>query len=168
VLGDRSPHDAPVRSLEHTAFTFDIELDQGAYLELKRHRMMSQTPQRLSTRHGYAVPRLISEAGLEAAYRSSMEAAAAAFETLGAWNMDVAAYVVPNAFRRRVVLTMNLREAFHFCELRAAPNAHFSIRRIALRMAEELRRAAPLLAEYIRLPEAASWQEIEREHFTQA
>jgi thymidylate synthase ThyX len=168
VLGDRSPHDSPARSLEHTAFTFDVELDQGAYLELKRHRMMSQTPQRLSTRHGYAVPRLISEAGLEAAYRSSMEAAAAAFETLGAWNMDVAAYVVPNAFRRRVVLTMNLREAFHFCELRAAPNAHFSIRRIALRMAEELRRAAPLLAEYIRLPEAASWQEIEREHFTQA
>ena len=97
-----------------------------------------------------------------------MEAAALAFETLAGWNTDVAAYVVPNAFRRRVALTMNLREAFHFCELRAAPNAHFSIRRIAFRMAEVLREAVPLLAGYIRLPEGQSWEQIEREHFTEA
>jgi hypothetical protein len=63
---------------------------------------------------------------------------------------SVAAYLVPNAFHRRVVLTMNLREAFHFCELRAAANAHFSIRRIA-RMADELRQAVLLLAGFIRL-----------------
>ena len=166
VLGDRDRHDAPVRSLEHTAFTFEVVLDQGAYLELKRHRMMSQTPQRLSTRLGYTVPRLISDAGLEPDYRSAMAAAARAFESLAAWNIDVAAYVVPNAYRRRATLTMNLREAFHFCELRSAPNAHFSIRRIALRMAEVLRQAVPTLAAYIRVPEGAYWQDIERDHFT--
>jgi len=168
VLGGRDPHDSPGRSLEHTALTFEVVLDQGAYLELKRHRMMSQTPQRLSTRLGYAVPRLMAEAGLEASYRTSMEAAARAFEALAAWNPDVAAYVVPNAFRRRVVLTMNLREAFHFCELRAAANAHFSIRRIALRMAEKVRQAMPLLTATMRLPEGTSWEQIEREHFTEA
>jgi thymidylate synthase ThyX len=63
---------------------------------------------------------------------------------------------------------MNLREAFHFCELRSAPNAHFSIRRIALMMAEELRRAMPLLAGYLRLPEGESWEGIEEQYFTQA
>jgi thymidylate synthase ThyX len=168
VLGGRDRFDAPGRNLEHSAFTFEVLLDQGAYLELKRHRMMSQTPQRLSTRLGYAIPRLMTEAGLEATYRASMEAAARAYEALAAWNTDVAAYVVPNAYRRRVVLTMNLREAFHFCELRAAPNAHFSIRRIAFRMAEVLREAVPLLAGYIRLPEGQSWEQIEREYFTEA
>jgi len=167
ILGGRDRFDAPGRNLEHSAFTFEVLLDQGAYLELKRHRMMSQTPQRLSTRLGYAIPRLITEAGLEATYRTSMEAAGRAYEALAAWNTDVAAYVVPNAYRRRAALTMNLREAFHFCELRAAPNAHFSIRRIAFRMAEVLREAVPLLAGYIRLQEGTSWQEIEREHFTQ-
>jgi thymidylate synthase ThyX len=167
VLGGRDRFDAPGRSLEHSAFTFEVVLDQGAYLELKRHRMMSQTPQRLSTRLGYAVPRLMTEAGLEATYRSSMEAAAQTYESLAAWNAEVAAYVVPNAFRRRVALTMNLREAFHFCELRAAPNAHFSIRRIAFRLAEVLRQAVPLIAGYMRLPEGMSSGLIEREHFTQ-
>jgi thymidylate synthase ThyX len=96
-----------------------------------------------------------------------MEAAARAFEKLAVWNPEVAAYLVPNAFHRRVVLTMNLREAFHFCELRSAANAHFSIRRIALRMAEELRQAVPVLAGFIRLPEGTTWEQIEREHFTQ-
>ncbi len=168
VLGGRDRHEAPVRSLEHTAFTFEVVLDQGAYLELKRHRMMSQTPQRLSTRLGYTIPRLMTEAGLEERYRASMEAAARGYEVLAAWNPDVASYVVPNAFRRRVALTMNLREAFHFCELRAAPKAHFSIRLIAFRMAEVLREAVPLLGGYLRLPEGTSWKEIEREHFTVA
>jgi thymidylate synthase ThyX len=97
-----------------------------------------------------------------------MEAAARAYEALAAWNTDVAAYVVPNAYRRRVALTMNLREAFHFCELRAAPNAHFSIRRIAFRMAEVLREAVPLLAGFMRLPDGKSRDQIEREHFTEA
>jgi len=167
ILGGRDRFDSPGRSLEHSAFTFEVVLDQGAYLELKRHRMMSQTPQRLSTRLGYAVPHLITEAGLEGGYRASMEAAARAFETLAEWNTDVAAYVVPNAFRRRVALTMNLREAFHFCELRAAANAHFSIRRIAFRMAEVLRQAVPLLAGYMRLPDGMTGEQMEREHFTE-
>jgi thymidylate synthase ThyX len=55
VLAGRDRFDAPGRALEHSSFTFEVVLDQGAYLELKRHRMMSQTPQRLSTRLGYAV-----------------------------------------------------------------------------------------------------------------
>jgi thymidylate synthase ThyX len=129
---------------------------------------MSQTAQRLSTRLGYAVPRLVSEAGLEPSYRAAMDSAQRAYEALAAWNPDVAAYVVPNAYRRRDVLTLNLREAFHFCELRAAPNAHFSIRRIALRMAEALQKVVPTLAGYLRLPAGTSWADLEAEHFTQA
>jgi thymidylate synthase ThyX len=109
----------------------------------------------------------MEQAGLEAAYRASMEMAAGAYEQLAAWNPEVAAYLVPNAFRRRVVVTMNLREAFHFIELRSAPNAHFSIRRVALRMAEVLQQALPELGDYLHLPAGAGWRAIEAEHFTQ-
>ncbi len=167
VLGERGDHDAPDRSLEHTAFLFEIVLDQGAYFELKRHRMMTQSAQRLTTRLGYCVPRLISEAGLETAYRESMAMAAQAYEALAAWNPEVAAYLATNAFLRRVAVTMNLREAFHFCELRSAPNAHFSIRRIAMRLAEVLQQAVPGLGSYLRLPAGESWRQVEEEHFTQ-
>jgi hypothetical protein len=40
-------YDIPLRELEYATFTFDLLMDQGAYAEFKRHRMMTQTPQRL-------------------------------------------------------------------------------------------------------------------------
>lgn len=167
LLGRLGRFDAPLRCLEHAVYTAEVVLDQGGYLELKRHRMMSQTPHRLTADIGYVVPRLVTLAGFEAAYREAMEAAAEAYRRLAAWNPEVAGYVVANGFNRRVLLTFNLREAFHFCELRSAANAHFSMRRIALRLAEGIRRVHPVLGAHMRLPQDADWRALEAEHFTQ-
>ena len=147
----RQPFDIPLRELEHTAFTFEVTLDQGAYVELKRHRMMTQSPQPLNTRLGYAIPRAITPAGLEPTFRQAMDAACQAFEKIAAVFPAVASYVVPNAFNRRVLLTFNLRSADHFVALRSAPNAHFSIRRVAQRIAEQIRDAAPFLGAHLRV-----------------
>ena len=166
LLGRLGPHDTPLRELEHITYTFDLILDQGGYAEFKRHRMMTQTPQRLTACLGYAVPRRIVEAGFEVPYRAAMDAAGEAYEKLTRWNPHVAAYVVPNGFNRRVLFTMNLREAYAFCQLRSAANAHFSMRRVAQRVAEEIRRVHPLLARYLNLP-TETWQEIEARYFAQ-
>jgi len=163
LLGALGEHDTPLRELEYTTYTFDLILDQGGYAEFKRHRMMTQTPQTLTARLGYALPRQIVEAGFEVQYRSAMDAAAETYEGLADWNPQVASYVVPNGFNRRVLFTMNLREAFAFCELRSGLNAHFSLRRVAQRVAEEIRRVHPLLAKYLRLPEE-TWQGIEEQY----
>ncbi|MBN2385876.1 MAG: FAD-dependent thymidylate synthase [Anaerolineales bacterium] len=165
LLGRLGEHDLPLRELEYTSYTFDLLLDQGAYAEFKRHRMMTQTPQRLTTRLGYAVPQQIAAAGFELPYRSAMAAAAAAYEELQAWNPHVASYLVPNGFHRRVLFSLNLRQAFHFCQLRAAPNAHFSIRRVAQRVGAEIRRVHPRLGKYLHLPETETWQAIDQEYF---
>jgi thymidylate synthase ThyX len=167
LLAGRAPHDVPLRALEHTTYTLEVVLDQGGYFELKRHRMMTQTAQRLTTRLGYAVPSLIREAGLETDYRRAMDSANESFLCLEAWNPEVAAYLVPNAFNRRVLMTVNLREIFHLCELRSAANAHFSIRRMALAIAQEVRRVHPALAGFLRLPEGVDAKRIEYENFAQ-
>jgi thymidylate synthase ThyX len=164
LLGTLGEHDIPVREFEYIPYTFDLILDQGAYAEFKRHRMMTQTPQRLTTRLGYVVPRLVVEAGYEAQYRSAMDAAAETYEKLAGWNPSVASYTVPNGYNRRVLFSMNLREAFAFCQLRASANAHFSMRRVAQRVAEEIRKVHPLLGKYLHLPDE-TWQEIETKNF---
>jgi thymidylate synthase ThyX len=163
LLGRLDRHDTPLRELEHTSYTFDLVLDQGGYAEFKRHRMMTQTPQALTARLGYAVPRRIAEAGFEDRYRLAMDAAAETYEKLAGWNPHAAGYVVPNGFNRRILFSMNLREAFALCQLRAAANAHFSIRRVARRVAEEIQRVHPLLTKYMRLPEGETWQGIEEQ-----
>jgi len=166
LLGARAPHDIPLRELEYSTYTFEAVLDQGAYFEFKRHRMMTQTPQRLSTRLGYAVPRLLAEAGLADAYRAAMDSAAETYEALAEDFPFAASYVVPNGFYRRVLFTLNLREAYHLCELRAAPNAHFAIRILARRVADSIRSVHPRLARFFRLPEDETPESIEAAYFT--
>jgi thymidylate synthase ThyX len=167
VLSGLEKFNIPLRELEYANFTFDLILDQGAYFELKRHRMMTQTVQPLSTHLGYNLPRRIVTAGLEDHFRNAMENARLAFEKLAEWNPDVAAYLVPNAYNRRVLLQMNLRSADHLLSLRSASNAHFSLRRVTQRMAEQVRAALPLFGEYLRNNPEETWQQIEEEHFSQ-
>jgi hypothetical protein len=165
LLGRLEKFDVPLRELEYCTYTFDLVMDQGAYAEFKRHRMMTQTPQRLTTRLGYATPLLITEAGFGSEYEAAMESAVSLFEKLYQSNPDVAQYVVPNGFNRRVLAQFNLREAFAFCQLRSAANAHFSIRRVAQRMYEEMARVHPLMTKYMKLHEE-TWQGVEEGYFT--
>jgi len=165
LLGKLAKFDVPLRELEYCTYTFDLIMDQGAYAEFKRHRMMTQTPQRLTTRLGYATPLLIAEAGFGSQYESAMGSANKMFEKLYEFSPAVAQYVVPNGFNRRVLAQFNLREAFAFCQLRSAANAHFSIRRVAQKIYEEMARVHPLLTKYMRLHEE-TWQGVEEGYFS--
>jgi thymidylate synthase ThyX len=168
ILGNLDRFTQPIRELEYAHYLFDLIVDQGGYFELKRHRMMSLSSQPLSTALGYAIPRAIERAGLLNAYCQAMEAADRAYRELAAWNPEVAAYLVPNAFRRRVLLKLNYRQAWHLIALRSAPNAHFSLRRVAQRMAECIREATPLLGKHLLVNPDETWQQIESEHFLRA
>ncbi len=165
LLKRLSRFDVPLRELEYCNYTFDLIMDQGAFAEFKRHRMMAQTPQRLSTRLGYTIPLLVKEAGFGIKYEAAMESAIQMYEKLVAFNPDVAQYIVPNGFNRRVLAQFNLREAFAFCQLRSAANAHFSIRRVAQKMYEEMARVHPLLTKYMKLPDE-TWEQVEENYFT--
>ncbi|GAP10052.1 predicted alternative thymidylate synthase [Bellilinea caldifistulae] len=165
LLGGLEKHTIPLRELEFSTFIFDLYLDQGAYFELKRHRMMTQTAQPLSTHLGYALPRGIVLAGMEDHFRQAMQMAHRAYRRLANFNHEVAAYVVPNAYNRRVLLQMNLRSADHLISLRSAENAHFSLRRAVQRMADQIKAVTPLFAPLLRNNPAETWQSIEQDYF---
>ncbi|HEX2991150.1 MAG TPA: FAD-dependent thymidylate synthase, partial [Anaerolineales bacterium] len=166
LLGRLGKYDVPLRELEYSTYVFDFVMDQGAYAEFKRHRMMTQTPQRLTTRLGYATPRLITQAGFGSQYEAAMQAAGDMFEKLYEVNPAIAQYAVPNGFNRRVLAEFNLREAFAFCQLRSAANAHFSIRRVAQRMYDEMSKVHPLLTKYMKLTDE-TWKGVEENFFTE-
>jgi thymidylate synthase ThyX len=166
LLGSAGKFDIPLREIEHTNFTVELTLDQGAYVELKRHRMMTQSPQSLTPHLGYAIPRAITQAGLETVFRQAVEGASVAYGEIAQIFPAVASYVVPNACNRRVLMTFNLRSADHFVALRSAPNAHFSIRRVAQRLYEQINGVAPFLGALLRVSPGETWQEIEMRYFT--
>lgn len=165
LMESRGKFDQPLREFEVAHMSFEAVMDQGAYFEFKRHRMMTQTVQPLSAKLGFAVPRGITESGCEEVYSQAMRGAADLYHRIAAWNPDVASYAVPNGFNRRVLYDMNLREAFHFCRLRAAENAHFSIRRVAQQVVESIQEIYPLLGAYLDIPESETSQAIEAQYF---
>jgi hypothetical protein len=166
LMGHRGPFDQPLREFEYAYLTFEAAMDQGAYFEFKRHRMMTQTVQSLTPALGFAIPRAIVESGCGEAYVSAMRLAAEVYGEIARVNQDAASYIVPNGFNRRVLFTMNLREAYNFVRLRAAENAHFSIRRVALRMVDAIQEVYPVLGKYLSRPNNTDWHEIETQYFS--
>lgn len=167
ALGTRGEFDTPLRELEHIVYTFDCVMDNGAYFDLKRHRMMTQTAQALTVELGYAIPSSIEEAGFRSRYCRALDQSIKAFRSIARDFPDEASYIVSNAFNRRVLMTMNLRELFHFCSLRGGPTGHFSYRRIAIRMYELLREVHPAFAGYMRCEAYPPSAEIEKAFFAE-
>jgi thymidylate synthase ThyX len=161
-------HDAPIRELEHTVYTFDIVCDQGAYFDLKRHRMMTQSPQAPTADLGYAVPRVFDDAGMGSAYRDAIETATDAYHAIARDYPREAAYLVTNAHNRRFLATMNLRQLYSLVPLRAREGGHFSYRRTALQIFEAVRAVHPTLVAHVRFGyDAPAAHDLEARHFSE-
>ena len=71
-LKRRGPHDQPLRALEHLTYTFDILVDFGAFRDIQRHRMLTQTPQESTAIHGYSRPPEMARYGLSTVFDEGM------------------------------------------------------------------------------------------------
>jgi thymidylate synthase ThyX len=150
-LTRRGKHDQLLRALEHLSYTFDILVDFGAFRDIQRHRMCTQIPQELGPSHGYSTPPEIEHFGLLPTYKDCMAHAAETHRIIARDFPREAQYVLPLAFRKRVLFTWNLREIHHFVQLRSAKQGHASYRHIAQQVFKEVERVHPLLARYIRV-----------------
>lgn len=146
----RHRRDKPSRALEQTFYDFDILADFGAYRDLQRHRVLTQMRQDLTPIHGYETPEEILDIGLKKEYDYAMRAAAELYHKIHARFPKEAQYVIPNAYRVRWYMKMNLREAFHFIELRSGIQGHPSYRRIAQLLHQEIARVHPAFGNHMK------------------
>ena len=151
ALESLGPHDVPVRELETVDYTFDLLMDYGAYREYKRHRMQTYIPQPPTVEHGYLVPLLVKDAGLQDDFSAAIQQAEEAFRTIGAELPRAAEYLVTHAHRRRVLSKINLRECYHLFKLRTGPQAHFSLVSAVSAALEASREQHPGLFQHLQL-----------------
>ncbi|MHC4850443.1 MAG: FAD-dependent thymidylate synthase [Planctomycetota bacterium] len=158
VLMARGKHDALPMAMEGAQpFDFEILVDFGAYRDIGRHRKGFQQQQLLTTAHGYLVPPLIKEAGLDAPYREVLDHAQGLQEVVAREHPRAAGYVTPFAFLQRVRIIFDPRQVAYFIELRSGPEGHFAYRQSALDLYREVQRVSPLFAEFIRAKEGKSF-----------
>ncbi|MBU2566195.1 FAD-dependent thymidylate synthase [Patescibacteria group bacterium] len=152
ALEDRGAHDQPIRELEHSFFEHDIVTDYGAWIDIQRHRLCTQSNQVLGTNLGYDMPEEFAEIGKDKEFIEVMEMARALNQDILQAGMEAEAeYVVPKAFRRRVLISWNMRELFHFVELRSGKKGHSSYRKIAQDVWRTINESHPLIASYMRV-----------------
>lgn len=121
-------HDALPRAWELFRADFSITLSATAYAQLKRHRMCTQLVSAYDTGLGFTIPPSVREAGFEGLFTRAVKAAGEAAKSLGT------DYLLTNAHRRQVMVSMNGREFHHFCRLRDDAHAQWDIRGIAAQM----------------------------------
>lgn len=151
TLSKMGQFDRPPREFEHTYYTFDILIDYGAFRDVQRHRMCTQTNQEIAPEYGYAMPDDIVAAGFQKEYETCAKKAAAAYQEIAKQFPVEAQYILPLAYRKRVLITWNLRELFHFIPLRSSKRGHISYRRIAWQIWDEINRVHPYFAKYIKV-----------------
>ena len=144
---------------EHVTFTFGIEgISRVLLAQLTRHRLASfsvQSQRYVSYENGfgYILPPSIESLGDEAIRKyndqmKQMESWYIEWQQLlgkGEKSNEDARFVLPNACETRVLVTMNVRELWHFFSLRMCNRAQWEIRKMATEMHRLCISVAPAL-----------------------
>jgi len=151
-LADRGQWDNVCRALEHSMLTFRITCDAGAWRDLQRHRMNSQTEPLLTPRLGFACPDGLSLFGMEDRFQRAMHAAAKAYERIeDEAGTVLAQHAVPLGYHVSWCVTMNLRSLFQSVELRSGSAGHPSYRAVAIDMGDAAIGVAPWASSHLRV-----------------
>ena len=130
-------------------FVFDVLMDIGGWRDMHRHRRCQQVQQNFTTTHGYDVPPLLAEAGLERDYREAMDLVKQDIESLRKGSQEAALYAIPFGFYVRCLFKMDYAEAEYIAKLRSGVKGHWSYRTIAWLMKQKLAERYPILGDRI-------------------
>jgi thymidylate synthase (FAD) len=142
--------------IEHASFTFSLEdVSRSMTHQLVRHRIASYTQQSqryvaYDTIGKYVTPPSITR-NVEAkkVFDETLERISDAYQKLLRMTIpkEDARFILPNAAKTNIMVTMNARELRHFFNLRCCARAQWEIREVAMEMLKQAKKAAPALFE---------------------
>jgi len=143
----------PSQLLDHVVYMFEIEdCSRVTTHQLVRHRVASydQESQRFSSasREGFVTPPSVqSNESAMKVYDQALKAAYQAFESMIALGVpkEDARYVLPNAIKTKLVMTVTAKSLMHIVWQRTALQAQWEIKEVANVMLNLAREATPEL-----------------------
>ncbi|MEM3578107.1 MAG: FAD-dependent thymidylate synthase [Candidatus Bathyarchaeia archaeon] len=142
--------------IEHASFTFSIEgVSRAMTHQLVRHRLASYTQQSqryvaYDTLEKFVTPPNIAKNdAAKRVFDDVLEKISEAYRKLLDMGIpkEDARFILPNAAKTNIIVTMNARELRHFFNLRCCNRAQWEIREVAIEMLKQARKAAPALFE---------------------
>ncbi|MBO3840078.1 MAG: FAD-dependent thymidylate synthase [Thermoproteota archaeon] len=148
----RHNHLSPI---EHASFTFAIEgVSRACTHQLVRHRIASYTQQsqrfvKVDTSSGdwFVTPRTLREGELGEKFKEKMRIIASWYEEFSNKGVEKedARFILPQATKTNIVVTMNARELLHFFNLRLCTRAQWELREVAMEMLKLVKKVAPTI-----------------------
>jgi thymidylate synthase (FAD) len=142
--------------IEHASFTFSLEgVSRAMTHQLVRHRIASYTQQSqryvtYDTLENYVTPPSIEEtAEAKKTFDETLEKISETYQKLlkNGIPKEDARFILPNAAKTNIIVTMNARELRHFFNLRCCARAQWELRETAIEMLKQAKKATPALFE---------------------
>jgi thymidylate synthase (FAD) len=143
-----------VSVIEHASFTFSLEgISRSCSHQLVRHRLASYTQQsqryiELEENDIFVTPESIQKnAEAQKLFEENGQKQFSLYQNLidlGIPKED-ARFVMPNATKTNIMVTMNARELLHFFALRCCERTQWELRTVAWQMLKLVKKVSPLL-----------------------
>ncbi|KQC06148.1 MAG: hypothetical protein APR62_01375 [Smithella sp. SDB] len=137
-------HDVVLREMENVDLQFELILSSSCFAQLKRHRMATIIAQEYDPQLGVTMPPSIKAIGQQKDFMKIMRQTQNAYEQIYKKSPLTAAYVLTNAYRKRVLMKFNAREMYHLARLRADAHAQWDIRDLTKKMLTQAKKIMPL------------------------
>ncbi|HOD61545.1 MAG TPA: FAD-dependent thymidylate synthase [Bacilli bacterium] len=156
-LIDRTLNDRHMSIYEHVSFNFAISgVSRALLAQLTRHRIASFSVQsqrycKLSEPDYITPDSIMNHPEALSEYDGLMELIWETYNQLvdSGIPKEDARMVLPNACTTQLIMTMNIRELFHFFKLRMCKHAQWEIQELATRIFEQVEITAPHIFSYV-------------------
>lgn len=137
-------YDAVLREFEYISLTFSLIVSASCFAQLKRHRQTTITTQRYNPELGVTIPQSVHDVGMGKEFKKVIKMADDLFYKMERELPVASQYVLTNAHRKRVLLSVNARELYHMSRLREDEHAQWEIRGKTKKMVKLAERVMPL------------------------
>lgn len=137
-------YDATLREFEHCYLTFELIVSAACFGQLKRHRIATITAQDYDLNLGTTIPESIKQSQQIDLFNKVIADTEKTYTRIHKELPHIASYILTQAHRRRVLLTINVRELYHIARLRMDETAQWDIRQIVTEMVKQAKKVMPL------------------------
>jgi len=142
-------YDTAPREFECAELTYSLIVSAACFGQLKRHRIATLVCQEYDPSLGYTVPESIKAVGELKQFASIVEQTEELYHRIEKKRAGVGSYILTNAHRKRVLLSVNLRELYHISRLREDSSAQWDIRDKAHTMTRLAKKVMPVTAQLL-------------------
>lgn len=154
-VGKRGPHDLMMRALTIGSFTFQFIMDNGAWRDVKRHRVGTHLKPKITAEIGYAYPEFLEDARtlrpFKEEFDSLMVQTSEVYRRVKEEFPHEAPYIPAMAHYGASIYEFSPRQAQYVVELRTPPQGHHSYRTLFQDVYKEIEGVIPRVARYIRV-----------------